>query len=427
LQRAKAELAGFDDEYLEELRRRVEGGEVSTEPGALDHPPGFESRDDANRDMNPRVREVRNDALRANERAAFLSDDSRAHMEDTLRADDDPDARMARYVADLSSRDYFRAFASWLRDPISGGHEWSPEERQAVQRVRFLERAMSLGGTGGMLVPYELDPSVIIAGTGAVSPLRQIARVETTAYNVKKFVTSLGVSAEWTTEGSEVADATPTLVQPSITCAKGDAFVPVSFELFEDSSIATQVGTLLTDAMNVHQSLSFTLTQTNGPVGIISSIVAAAGANIIATGSNVLAIADLYNNQAALPPRWRPNASWMMNLSIINGYRQLAQASGLNYSIVNDSGPIPKALGWPIYENSNMDGTLTGAAADYLVLSGDFRQFAIVDRVGTSIEVVQNLVGTNHRPTGQRGFLMHYRSGSDVLVQDAFRLSNFNT
>ncbi len=117
----------------------------------------------------------------------------------------------------------------------------------------------------------------------------------------------------------------------------------------------------------------------------------------------------------------------MMNLSIINGYRQLAQASGLNYSIVNDSGPRPTALGWPIYENSNMDGTLSAAAADYLVLSGDFKQFAIVDRVGTSIEVIQNLVGTNHRPTGQRGFLMHYRSGSDVLVQDAFRLSNFST
>jgi HK97 family phage major capsid protein len=74
-----------------------------------------------------------------------------------------------------------------------------------------------------------------------------------------------------------------------------------------------------------------------------------------------------------------------------------------------------------------MDGMLTGSAADYLVVSGDFQQFAIVDRVGTSIEVVPQLVGANHRPTGQRGFLMHYRSGSDVLIQDAFRLSNFST
>jgi HK97 family phage major capsid protein len=117
----------------------------------------------------------------------------------------------------------------------------------------------------------------------------------------------------------------------------------------------------------------------------------------------------------------------MMNLSILNGYRQLPHATGLNYSIIDDTGPVPRALGWNVYENSSMDGTLTGAAADYLVLSGDFQQFAIVDRVGTSIEVIQNLLGTNHRPTGQRGFLMHYRVGSDVLIQDAFRLSNFST
>jgi predicted phage gp36 major capsid-like protein len=41
--------------------------------------------------------------------------------------------------------------------------------------------------------------------------------------------------------------------------------------------------------------------------------------------------------------------------------------------------------------------------------------------------VIQNLLGTNHRPTGQWGTLMHYRVGSDVLIQDAFRLSNFST
>lgn len=98
---------------------------------------------------------------------------------------------------------------------------------------------------------------------------------------------------------------------------------------------------------------------------------------MIATATNVLAQGDLYANQAALPARWRPRARWMMNLSIINGYRQLPQATGLNYSIINDDGPRPRALGWTVYENSSMDGSL-GAGADYTVLSGDFRQYIIV-------------------------------------------------
>jgi HK97 family phage major capsid protein len=118
----------------------------------------------------------------------------------------------------------------------------------------------------------------------------------------------------------------------------------------------------------------------------------------------------------------------MMNLSIINGFRQLPQASGLNYSIINDNVvALPHALGWPLYENSNMDGTLTGAAADYSVLSGDFSQYAIVDRIGTSIEVIPHLFGAAQRPTAQRGFYMHWRVGADVLVPDAFRLSNYST
>jgi predicted phage gp36 major capsid-like protein len=32
--------------------------------------------------------------------------------------------------------------------------------------------------------------------------------------------------------------------------------------------------------------------------------------------------------------------------------------------------------------------------------------------------------GTNHRPTGQRGFYMHFRVGADCLIPDAFRLTN---
>jgi predicted phage gp36 major capsid-like protein len=74
-----------------------------------------------------------------------------------------------------------------------------------------------------------------------------------------------------------------------------------------------------------------------------------------------------------------------------------------------------------------MDGTLTASAADYLVLSGDFKQFVIVNRIGTAIETVPVLVGPSNRfPTGQRGVLMHWRTGSDALITDAFRLSNYS-
>jgi HK97 family phage major capsid protein len=401
----------------------------------------YESSTDSFRTRRPMDREdppsglpvnnLRSRALAANERAVFLPERSREHMEAQLRDDDDPEARLSRYTIELSNRNYLRAFASWMNDPQTGPQLWTTEERDSVRRVKAAERAMNLGtgSQGGFLVPYELDPAIVIASGGYVDPMRQIARVVTTAQNEKRFVTSLGVTSSWDPESQEVSDDTPALLQPAIVTKKAATFVPVTIELFEDADLATEIAKLFADSKAALEADGFTTGAggANVPRGIITALVAIGGATVIATGSNVLAQGDLYTNQAALPARWRPNAKWSMNLSIINGYRQLPQATGLNYSIVNDDGPRPKALGWEIFENNGMDATLTGAAADYLVLSGDFQQYAIVDRVGATIEFVPHLFGAAGRPLGQRGFYQHWRVGGDVLVGDAFRLSNFST
>jgi HK97 family phage major capsid protein len=115
-----------------------------------------------------------------------------------------------------------------MRDPVAGGHEWSTQERDAVQCVRHLERAMALGagGTGGFLVPYELDPAIIVSSAGSVSPLREISRIATTAQNEKRFVTSLGVTSTWTPEAQEQTDDAPALLQPAVAVKKGAAWFP---------------------------------------------------------------------------------------------------------------------------------------------------------------------------------------------------------
>jgi predicted phage gp36 major capsid-like protein len=45
--------------------------------------------------------------------------------------------------------------------------------------------------------------------------------------------------------------------------------------------------------------------------------------------------------------------------------------------MVSDATTPPTVLGWPIYENGSMDGTLTGSAADYTLVSGDVSQYCI--------------------------------------------------
>jgi len=290
-------------------------------------------------------------------------------------------------------------------------------------------RAMSLGSPsgGGYLVPYQLDPAINLSGVGVVDPMRSVASIRTSAVNEYRLITATSVVASWDAEASEVSDDSPTLSQPAIVCQKGAAFLPVSIELYEDSDIAEQVAMLFADAKANLEGNAFTLGSGTGqPWGVITR-VSGVGGSVIATGTNALSNADPPANQAALPPRWRPRARFMANLSIINGYRALIKATGMTESLVDDSGPVPKIYGWEVIENSAMDGTLTASAADYALLSGDFSQYVIVDRIGTTIELVPHLFSpTNLRPTGQRGFYLHWRTGGDVIVSDAFRLTNYS-
>jgi HK97 family phage major capsid protein len=375
--------------------------------------------------------DLRGRALAAIERCQRLPDAAREVA--TRAVDDEEDrssqAALSRYTVALSNPDYFSAFSAWLNDNMSGPHGWSPAERSAYREVTEISRAMSLatGPAGGFLVPYELDPQLTIASAGSVDPMRQVARVAQTVANEKRFVTTTGVMASWDAEAAEVSDDSPTLLQPTIPCHKGAAFVVLSYELDEDSNLGAAVGALFGDAKAQLESTAFTVgTGTGQPRGIVTALAAVPG-SIVNTGTNTLAQGDLFALQAAVPARWRANARFMANLSIVNGYRQLPQATGLNFSIVSDEGPRPRALGWELVENSAMDGALTAATADFTVVAGDFRQYAIVDRLGTTITPVPVMVGASRRPTGEAGFYLHFRTGADALVPDALRMLNHNT
>jgi HK97 family phage major capsid protein len=117
-----------------------------------------------------------------------------------------------------------------------------------------------------------------------------------------------------------------------------------------------------------------------------------------------------------------------MNLAIINTLRQFETGSGaLKFPALHDNPPM--LLGRPVHEQSNMDGTFNPAAtaSNYLIGYGDWAQFLIVDRIGATLERVDHLVGANRRPIGQRGALLWWRTGSDVLMPQAFRLLDVAT
>jgi HK97 family phage major capsid protein len=328
---------------------------------------------------------------------------------------------------------YARAFAKLVADPERGHMLWEPDEQAAYQRateVQGLMRSMSLtDSAGGYLVPLSLDPTVILSNDGSINPLRRIARTVETASDVWYGITSAGVSAEWLAEGSEAADLSPTLTQPSVPVYKGSAYVEYSYEIGMDApGFLMELQRILMDGADRLNATAYTTGSGSGqPTGIItaldgtSSEVAPASAETFVSG-------DVYKVQNALPPRWQPGAQWCANLAVINTCSQFETTNGSLVFPGLQATP-PSLLRKPMNELSEMDGSFNAAATadNFLLLYGDFQQFVIASRIGATLELIPNVVGSNRRPVGKRGAFLWWRTGSDVMVDSAFRVLNIAT
>jgi len=388
-------------------------------------------------------RELRDRAMRSVESADFPQvdvlpnrntgpsrEDIKAHIERLIaRTRELTPGTVARHILMTGSPIYRAAFGKHI-----AGQPLSPEE----------QRALSLGSaaTGGAAVVYTLDPTIVPTSNFSINPFRAIARIETIAgTNEWKAVTSGAITATYVAEATEATDNAPTLAQPDIIVDKAHAFVPFSIEVGQDwTALEAEMGALFQDAKDDVEATKFAVGAGHGsnePKGLITG----ATNTTTAGGAAAFAIADLYKVFEALPPRYRPRAQWLGNLFTYDKVRQFDTAGGSGVWVDNDGvgavrglGPGvggeglgsqavvigPQLLGRNAWESTAMAAALTTGSK--ILAIGDFRYFVIVDRIGMSVELLPNLVGTNRRPTGQRGLYAYWRNSSDVLSAAAFQV-----
>lgn len=328
---------------------------------------------------------------------------TQGHLERLLKVVDHPEERaLARRVITTSSPAYERAFGKKL-----AGQHLSSEE----------ERALSLTvGAGGYAVPYSLDPTVILVSNGQVNPVRSFARVETITGTTWQGISSTGITAAYAAEATEASDNAPTLVQPSATVEKAQAFVPYSIEIGQDwGGLVAEVGMLLADAKDDLESSSF-LTglghSSNAPEGLL------VGATAVVTSATtaVFAVADLYSLENALGPRFRSRGRFVGNKAAYQKIRQFDTGGGGSLWVQLAYDEPATLLGYPAHEWSDYSSAVTTSASTILTF-GDFSKFLIVDRVGMDVEVIPHLFATaNNRPSGQRGLYCYWRNTSEVLT-----------
>jgi HK97 family phage major capsid protein len=346
-------------------------------------------------------------------------------LERLIREDD---ARQfgARYLTAVGDPEYRGAFRKMLAHPQDASLRFTQHEQTAVQAVNRVEQLRALGvGTSGFPLPFTIDPTIAISNAGALSPIRQVARVIPISTLTWHGINSAGVTSTFSAEATEVADGTPTLVQPVITSQKMQSFVPFSIEAGQDwPTLESELARLFSDSKNVLEATQFlTGTGSNAPGGILN--IGGTGGltttqRIQTAVSATYAVGDPWLLKAGIPARFLNTATFAAAPAIWDKtFRFVAQGSTTEPRQFGDGDRGGDFLGRPKIEWSTMAATTTTGSK--IILAGQFDQFVIVDRIGATIEMVPLLMGaTNRFPTGQRGAYFYARVGSGVLNPGAF-------
>lgn len=430
--RLNSERDGHESTVAELRRRQERLRKVAGNPAAVERanpePPNIvRKRGDEIYDLTRIRAEARSEddhrdrlhdnAKRAIERAAFAStagsrEKVQAHVEELLERVDDKHGTFAKRILATGNPVYDRAFGKIV---MGGQHLLSSEESRAAMQV-------GTDTEGGFAVPFQLDPTVILTSGGAVSPLRQIARVETITSKTWQGITSSGITVSRSAEEAEAGENEFTIAQPEVSPKRVIADVRFSVEIEQDwSQLRSEISRLLADAKQVEEDTVFVTGDGTGnnPSGVVTTL--AASSEVVLAG-HAITLDELLNLEEALPVRFRGRGQFLANKSMYQSIRGLGTGSDGADLWVRLSGSQPnELLGYPAREASAMSGDLAALSARVL-LFGDFSQFLIVDRLGMSVEVNPHIVGAAGRWTGQRAVVAVWRNSSKILVDNAFRV-----
>lgn len=374
--------------------------------------------------------QVRDAALSALEKVRGLS----SAQQDRIASLVDAPAQRGSVAHEVGSRvlltgseAYRTAFSKYLA--YGDTDAFSPEERAAWTEAR----AVSHAGTAGYAVPFTLDPTIILTSDGSANPFRQISRVVNVTTDAWHGVSTAGITAGFAAEYAEATDNAPTLAQPTVNVHKAHAWVPFSIEAGQDwPGMESDIRALLVDAKDTLEATKFAVGAGDGsnePVGIVTALTGTSS-EINVAGSETFAAVDVYAMEAALGPRFRPNASFVANKAIYHLIRQFDTGGGAQLWERIGAAQPAELLGYPAYEASAMDGTYNAAATanNYIAVLGDFRNYVIADRIGLQVELVPHTFATNaNRPDGGRGLYAYWRVGADSVNDAAFTMLDLPT
>ena len=331
---------------------------------------------------------------------------------------------IARHMLMYGGDEYYEAFRDYVNDPTGPG----------LQRAAG---ALTLASAqGGYLLPYFLDPTIVITTDGTTNPYRRIANVKQITTNAYQGVNSAGVQAAFVDEqGAAGTGNYQGVGQIQIFVKKAFAWVYGSIEASEDTDFATQLPRLIQDGKDILEEQKFAIgTGGTNNAGEPGGVVAALGTaqRVAPAGSGAIAAGDIYNLEAALGPRFRLDNSvgFVAPIAAINKIRAASPSgAGSSFWATLGDGTPSRLLNHRIEESPSVTsaagtGTASSGTASAQAVFGAWDNYLVIDRIGMSMLFDPMLKGTGasaNIPTGQQGWLAFWRVGAGVATTNAFR------
>lgn len=300
----------------------------------------------------------------------------------------------------VQKKGYDGAFEAYLRFGIMAVKERYPQDAKTLSE--------GVDTAGGYLVPEDIQTTIIKKSMGLVA-IRPNARVITTGrdvvmwprrvYNTDNVWTS-GVRLTWTGEtpasstAHRVTDPVYGVAEINVNVAL--ASMPVTNSLIEDSAydVMGDAVTSLMEAFLLGEDSAFiTGSGAAQPMGLLTQVdVANVGISSVSvattpTGDSII---DLYYG---VPAQYRAQGKWVMNSNTMKAVEKIKDSQNryLIQSLINSSLQSPQfesIKGKPVFVDEFMQDIGTN---NYPILFGDLSGYLIVDRVGFSVQRLQEL------------------------------------
>jgi HK97 family phage major capsid protein len=324
----------------------------------------------------------------------------------------------------VQGKGYAPAFEAYIR---KGKDAMGPNDKKTLSE--------GLDTAGGFLVPEDYQTE-LVKKIAAAAVIRQIARVVQTSRDIVRFprinygtddIYTSGVRLAWigeTPASAAVHRVTdPVFGSIAIDVHVAMASMPLTNSLLEDS--AFDVMGVASDLMGEAFALGEDNVFINGtgvgqPMGLLTQAEGDGPAAVHSGSAGTLMAAGLRNLFYGLPAQYRRNARWVMNSATQNVAEGINDTTGrpivVPLSVASlGMAPFDTIKGKPVLCDEFMPAATAGL---YPIAFGDFSGYYIVDRVGLSIQRLEEL----YAETDIKVLLARKRVGGYCAEPFRFRL-----